>query len=164
VWAEAAKWLGKFDEAVLTVLDTDGYPVSIRVDPRNYDVTTGRLPAPLTSTLHVVDGPANLLSHSHDEKLWHLNAIQIKGRLKSRDGGWEFQTTNFDAPSKLVFFQFLANARTAAQKYLDKRGLQRHRSIGLPSRRFNAVRARDDSNPMATFRALFRPGVTFAER
>jgi hypothetical protein len=35
VWAEAAKWLGKFDEAVLTVLDTDGYPVSIRVDPRN---------------------------------------------------------------------------------------------------------------------------------
>jgi hypothetical protein len=24
-----------------------------------------------------------------------------------------------------VFFQFLANARTAAQKYLDKRGLQR---------------------------------------
>jgi hypothetical protein len=75
--------------------------------------------------LHVVDGPANLLSHSHDEKLWHLNAIQIKGRLKSRDGGWEFQTTNFDAPSKLVFFQFLANARTAAQKYLDKRGLQR---------------------------------------
>jgi hypothetical protein len=125
VWAEAAKWLGKFDEAVLTVLDTDGYPVSIRVDPRNYDVTTGRLPAPLTSTLHVVDGPANLLSHSHDEKLWHLNAIQIKGRLTSRDGGWEFQTTNFDAPSKLVFFQFLANARTAAQKYLDKRGLQR---------------------------------------
>ena len=36
MWAEAAKWLGKFDETVLTGLDVDGYPVSIRVDPRNY--------------------------------------------------------------------------------------------------------------------------------
>jgi hypothetical protein len=125
VWTEAAKWLGKFDEAVLTGLDADGYPVSIRVDSRNYDATTGRLPAPLPSALRFVEGPANLLSHSHDEKLWHLNAIQIKGRLETRDGGRVFQSTSFDAPSKLVFFQFLANARRAGQKYLDKRGLQR---------------------------------------
>jgi hypothetical protein len=49
VWAEAAKWLGKFDETVMTALDANGYPVSIRVDPRNYDAATGRLPAPLPS-------------------------------------------------------------------------------------------------------------------
>jgi hypothetical protein len=125
VWAEAAKWLGKFDEAVLTGVDEDGYPISVRVNSRNYDATTGRLTAQFPPALHVAEGPANLLAHSHDEKLWHLNAIQIRGRLQSRDGGWVFQSTNFNAPSKLVFFQFLANARTAAQKYLDKRGLQR---------------------------------------
>jgi hypothetical protein len=125
VWAEAAQWLGKFDEAVLTGLDADGYPVSIRVDPTTYNASTGSLPAPLPSALRVVEGPANLLCHSHDEKMWHLNAIHVKGRLESRDGAWVFQSTNFDAPSRLVFFQFLANARRAGQKYLDKRGLQR---------------------------------------
>ena len=125
MWTEAAKWLAKFDEAVLTALDVDGYPVSIRIDPRNYDATTGSLPATFPSALNVIAGPANLLSHSHDEKMWHLNAIQIKGRLESRDGGWVFQSANFDAPSKLVFIQFLANTRTAGQKYLDKRGLTR---------------------------------------
>lgn len=123
MWTEAAQWLGKFDEAVLTALDADGYPVSIRIDPRNYDATTGTLPATFPSALRATAGPANLMSHSHDEKMWHLNAIQIKGRLESRDGGWVFQSTNFDAPSKLAFIQFLANTRTGGQKYLDKRGL-----------------------------------------
>jgi len=66
-----------------------------------------------------------LLSHTHDEKMWHLNMIQVKGRLESRSGRWVFQSTNFDAPSKLAFLQFVRNTRTAGQKYLDKRGLKR---------------------------------------
>jgi len=66
VWAEAAKWLGKFDETVLTGLDVDGYPVSIRVDPRNYDATTGTLPAAFPSTLHVVEGPADFTEGGED--------------------------------------------------------------------------------------------------
>jgi hypothetical protein len=125
VWADAAKWLAKFDEAVLTGLDADGYPVSIRANSRTYDATTGRLPVSPPSALHIAEGPANLLRHSHDEKLWHLNAIQIKGRLENRDDEWVFQSTNFDAPSKLVLVQFLAGTRKAGQKHLDKRGLQR---------------------------------------
>jgi hypothetical protein len=51
--------------------------------------------------------------------------IQVKGRLESREGGWVFQSTNFDAPSKLAFFDFVRNARASGQKYLDKRGLPR---------------------------------------
>jgi hypothetical protein len=125
VWAEAAKWLGRFDEAVLTGVDANGYPVSIRVNPRAYDATTGTLATTFPAALHVIEGPANVLAHSHDEKMWHLNMIQIKGRLESSDGGWVFQSTNFDAPAKLAFVQFLRNNSTAAQKYLDKRGLQR---------------------------------------
>jgi hypothetical protein len=127
VWAEAAKWLGKFDEAVLTGVDADGYPVSVRVKPGDYDATTGTLPASFPSALHVVEGPANVLAHSHDEKMWHLNMIQIKGRLEHRNDGWVFQSTNFDAPSKLAFVQFVRSNSTAAQKYLDKRGLKRPR-------------------------------------
>ncbi len=88
MWAEAAKWLGKFDETVLTGLDVDGYPVSIRVDPRNYDATTGTLPAAFPSTLHVIEGPANCSPTAHDEKMWHLNMIQsrVASRVAAADG------------------------------------------------------------------------------
>lgn len=125
MWVEAAKWLRKFDQAVLTGVDAKGYPVSIPVNPRDYDAATGTLPASFPAALPVVEGPANVLAHSHDEKLWHLNMIQIKGRLESRDGDWVFQSTNFNAPSKLAFVEFLRANRAAAHKYLDKRGLKR---------------------------------------
>jgi len=125
VWAEAANWLGKFDEAVLTGIDDDGYPVSVRINARDYDAATGALPVTVPAELRVVAGPANVLAHSHDEKLWKLTMIQIKGRLESRDGGWVFQSTKFDAPAKLAFVQFLRSNSASAQKYLDKRGLAR---------------------------------------
>jgi hypothetical protein len=125
MWDDAAKWLNKFDEAVLTALDKEGYPVSVRVNPRNYDATTGTLSVTLPDTLGAVAGPANLMAHYHDEKLWKLNAIGIKGRLEDHGNTWVFQSAHFDAPSKLAFVQFLKGAGASAQKYLDKRGLER---------------------------------------
>jgi len=125
MWADAAKWLNKFDEAVLTALDADGYPVSVRVDPRTYDASTGTLSVTLPHALGAVVSPANLMAHYHDDKLWKLNAIAIKGRLESRGETWMFQSIHFDAPSKLAFVEFLRGISTSAQKYLDKRGLER---------------------------------------
>lgn len=125
MWAEAAKWLGKFDEAVLTVLDADCYPVSIRVDALTYGAATGKLPAALPDVLRAVEGPANLLCHYHDEKMWKLKAIQVRGRLEKRNGEWDFVSTSFKAPPKLALLSFLKDIRTSAQKYLDKRGLER---------------------------------------
>ena len=125
MWAEAAKWLGKFDGAVLTGVDAEGYPVSIRVGTRDFDAATGALSVAFPDTLPVAEGPANLLAHSHDEKLWSLNMIQVKGNLERRGDAWVFQSNSFDAPTKLAFVQFLRRNSTNAQKYLDKRGLQR---------------------------------------
>jgi hypothetical protein len=125
VSAEAAKWLGKFDEAVLTVLDADGYPTSIRVDTSTYDGATGRLPVAMPDVVRAVEGPANLLCHYHDEKLWKLKALHVKGRLEKRDGEWDFVTTGFKPPSKLELFAFLKGSGISAKKYLDKRGLSR---------------------------------------
>lgn len=125
MWAEAAKWLGKFDEAVLTALDVDGYPFSVRVFTRTYDRETGRLPAALPEVLRAAESPASLLCHYHDEKLWKLNAFQVKGRLEKRDDEWDFVTTSFTPPSKFAVVAFLKGTRTSAQKYLDKRGLER---------------------------------------
>ena len=125
MWAEAAKWLGKFNDAVLTVLDTDGYPASVRVDARKYDAATGQLPAELPDQLRCAEGPANLLCHYHDENLWNIKFIQIKGRIEERNSAWVFQSTVFNAPSKLAMLSAMRSASTSAQKYLDKRGLQR---------------------------------------
>jgi hypothetical protein len=125
VWAEAAKWLGKFNEAVLTVLDSDGYPGSVRVDPRAYDPATGELSAALPDALRAVEGPANLMCHYHDEKMWNIKAIQIKGQIENRDGTWMFVSSTFKPPAKLAFWSFVKGARASAQKYLDKRSLDR---------------------------------------
>ena len=72
MWAEAAKWLNKSPEAVLTGIDNDGYPVSVRVPTGPYDSATGELPVSLPDAVDGAEGPANLLCHSHDEKLWNL--------------------------------------------------------------------------------------------
>lgn len=125
MWAEAAKWLNKFDEAVLTVLDSDGYPASVRVDPRGYDSARGELPGTVPDAVRAVEGPANLMCHYHDEKMGKLRAILIKGRVENRDGAWVFVSTAFSPPSKLQVFSFLKAIRVSAQKYLDKRGLKR---------------------------------------
>lgn len=125
MWAEAAKRLGAFDEAVLTVLDEHGYPISVRVPTRGYDATTGELPAVLPPTPAPVEGPANLLCHSHDDKLWNLQTAHIKGRLARRTRGWVFVSETFTPQSRWHMVSFLKNANDSAQRYLDRRGLDR---------------------------------------
>lgn len=127
MWAEAAKRLSRFPEAVLTAFDTDGYPVSVRVETRDYDGTTGELAVTLPEELHAAESPANLLCHFHDDKLWHLDSAQVKGRLRARDGGWVFVSEMFTPPSRLQMVSFLRSTHTSGRKYLDNRGLARPR-------------------------------------
>jgi hypothetical protein len=125
VWAEAAKSLNGFSAAVLTAVDTNGYPVSIRVDPHTYDPATGQLSAPFPAPLNAAEGPANLMCHYHDDKQWNIRSTQIKGRLEKQDNSWVFVSTAFDAPARLSVLSFITGARRAGQRYLDKRGLPR---------------------------------------
>jgi hypothetical protein len=125
VWAEAAKALAAFPEVVVTAVDADGYPVSIRQTVGRYDAQTGHMPVVWPPDLAITDGPATVLGHYHDEKLWNLKAMQIKGRLERRDGDWVFISTAFTPPSGMLvaFWRFSKNGRAAGRRYLDKRGL-----------------------------------------
>jgi hypothetical protein len=124
VWAEAAKWLGKFEDGVLTTLDTDGYPVSVRAVPER--TTLARVSCAYRyPELRAVEGPANLLCHFHNEKLWGLKAIQVKGRIEKHDDAWVFVTTTFNPPPKLAALSFIRHTNASAKKYLDKRGVDR---------------------------------------
>jgi hypothetical protein len=125
VWSEAAKWLAKFDDAVLTMTDVDGYPVSVRVDARSYSAATGELPAVVPDSLRPTDGPAGLLCHYHDEKLWGLQFVHVAGRAERRAERWAFVSTTLMPPPKGGFLGFARSMGTAATRYLAKRGLER---------------------------------------
>ena len=118
--AEAEKWGSKFSEGVVTALDSAGYPVSVRQTSLPYDAATGTMPLTMPEALDVVEGPASLLCHFHDEQLWNMSAIQLRGRIEKRDGKWLFVTTAFIPPSML---QLVKNVRAATRKYLADRGL-----------------------------------------
>ncbi|KGI69427.1 hypothetical protein MJO55_20595 [Mycolicibacterium rufum] len=125
MWAEAAKRLSRFPEAVLTALDADGYPTSVRVPTRHYDAGSGELYVKMPDRSRVAESPANLLCHSHDEKLWRLDSTHVRGRLERRDDEWVFVSESFMPPSRLQIVAFLRGTGTSAQKYLDRRGLAR---------------------------------------
>jgi len=118
--AEAAKWISKFSEGVVTALDSAGYPVSVRQTSLAYDAATGTIPVTIPEALDAVEGPASLLCHFHDEQLWNLSAIQLRGRVEKRSGQWVFVTTAFTPPS---MWQMVKNVRASTKKYLADRGL-----------------------------------------
>jgi hypothetical protein len=128
VWSEAAKRLAEYREAIVTALDPEGYPVSIRQAAPRYDPATGEFTVEWPSGLAVSEGPAVALCHSHDEKLWNIRQLQIKGRLERRNDRWVFLSTGFRAPatSQLgTFLRLACDMRKAGKRYLDPRGLKK---------------------------------------
>jgi hypothetical protein len=124
VWAETAKWLAKYPEAVVTALDVNGYPFSVRQSTSSYNARTGELPVELPETLRPTSGPANLLCHKHDEALWNLSSIQIAGVLDRGYNGWVFVSSAFTPPSRLALLQLSRRSRATSRRYLAKRRLE----------------------------------------
>jgi hypothetical protein len=70
--------------------------------------------------------PATVLCHSHDEKLWNIKQMRIKGRLERRADQWVFISTDFRRRprSQLTLYWGLSrDMRNAGRRYLDRRGL-----------------------------------------
>jgi hypothetical protein len=147
VWDEAARALQRYPEAVLTGVDADGYPFSVRVGTDRYDRRTGDLVVTeLPDAIVVAEGPANLLCHHHDEKLWNLSFLHVQGRLTNRDGGWVFTTTAFPN-QKSGKLALMRNLHATGTRYLARRGLARPdvnwTAIGEVARRAKARREGD---------------------
>jgi hypothetical protein len=127
MWTDAAKALSAFSEGVVTAVDPDGYPVSVRQNSLRFEATTGEMLVDWPQDLPVTEGPANVLCHSHDEKLWNLRALQLKGRLERRGDDWAFISSAFTPPSRMMvmFWRAARTNRAAGNRYLARRGLQR---------------------------------------
>lgn len=127
MWPEILTRLQDFSSAVLTGLDADGYPTSVRCHPQpDHDAKVLQVEVP--GDLEILPGPAGLLCHQHDEQLWRLKSFLVRGTLEHDHQGWVFR------PGRLVRgmdrtlvsnLQLMRSGRRTTKRYLAARGLSR---------------------------------------
>jgi hypothetical protein len=129
MWTEINRYLPKFKSAVLSGLDANGRPFSLRCWSQPNDVGELRLELPAYIPLEA--GSASLLCHSHDERLWNLLSFVLRGRLEKEGQAWVFRPEQFipgaGIGGLLSYVRFLRDGRRTTRRYLQKRGLTRPR-------------------------------------
>ena len=128
MWARVAKEVESFPTAVLTTVGVDGYPASLRCGAR-FDAAMQVIELEIPAGFALAPGPADLLWHRHDLRLWNLRELVVQGDLEPGAGGWRLR------PSRLLDGQgsggllgqlwSVRRLRRTAAGYLAKRGLAR---------------------------------------
>lgn len=141
MWNDIARLLPSFQSAVLTGLDTEGYPYSVRCSPQ-LEESAKVLKVQLPAYAPVQAGPASLLCHSHDENLWNLRSFLVRGDLVRTSGRWTFEPQRY-VPGAGVegikgMVEFVTGSRRNTKRYLRKRGLSRPR---IPWKAINEIKA-----------------------
>lgn len=128
MWDKLSRYLPQFHSAVLTGIDSQGYPFSLRCHP---ELDAGRqvLRIALPGWLELKPGPASLLCHKHDDRLWNLKSFVVLGTLGQDQDGWSF------LPVRLIpgmgveglrgYLKFILNGRRMTARYLKQHGLPR---------------------------------------
>ena len=130
MWAEIVKHLPDFPSAVLTGVDATGYPFSARCVPRlDAEARAVRVDVPEGGSIR--PGPACLLCHKHDQRLWNLKSCVVRGRLERDGRGWLLRPCGF-IPGMGIgglwgYVRLLRGARRSTRRYLARRGLPRPR-------------------------------------
>ncbi len=125
MWAEIERRAPEFESAVLTGLDAQGNPYSLRCRPElDRDAQVLRVCMPTSS--EIVPGPAGLLYHRHDERLSGLASFLVRGTLVQDGRGWAFHPLRY-VPGVGVqglrgWLRFVLDGRRNARRYLAKRG------------------------------------------
>jgi hypothetical protein len=150
VWAELRRQLRRFASPVLTGVDGDGYPFSIRCAPE-LDESKQVLRVSLPAWTRIRQGPASLLCHGHNKLLWDLRSFMLRGTLEPAGGeAWLFRPTRFvpgvgvGGPAGMI--RFALAKRRAARRYLERRGLARPRIDWVRLKALQA-KARESSPP-----------------
>jgi hypothetical protein len=141
VWDEIVRLLPGFESAVLTGLDAEGYPYSVRCRPWA-DSSARQIRVHLPTHASIEAGPASLLCHSHDENLWDLRSFLVRGTLAREDIGWILEPQRY-VPGAGVeglrgMVRFVTGSRRNTKRYLKKRGLARPR---IPWKAINEIKA-----------------------
>jgi hypothetical protein len=127
MWDQIIKNLAGFQSAVVSGLDTAGYPFSMRCQPQP-DQTTRTLRLDLPPNAPFRPGPASLLCHKHDEFLARQQSFVVRGTLEQGAHGWDFRPVQFIAgvrPDPVSLAKFVIGCRRKASQYLAARSLPR---------------------------------------
>ncbi len=129
MWAEINRYLPRFKSAVLSGLEAEGRPFSLRCRPQPDGAGGLRLELPAYVPLEA--GPASLLCHSHNENLWNLLSFVLRGQLEKEGQAWVFRPEQFipgaGIGGLISYVRFLRDGRRTTRRYLEKRGLDRPR-------------------------------------
>lgn len=128
MWTDIIKHLPNFDSAVLSGVDANNYPFSLRCVPQP-DPTRQLLAIQIPAYAPIRPGPASLLYHFHDEKLQNLKSFEVTGALEQEPDGWVFRPGRFIPGMGLGgawgMLKFIRNSSRATNRYLAQRGLAR---------------------------------------
>ncbi len=121
--------LAQAPSAVLGAPDESGRPVLFRVqaDP---DQTAGGYRVEVPDGLAVLDGPASLLMHRHDEQVAGQDNALVRGRLVTDDAGQRlFRPERLVQPMRmrtpLDLIRLIRVNKRATRVYRSRRGLER---------------------------------------
>jgi hypothetical protein len=148
MWHEIVKRLPRFSSAVLTGLDRDGDPVSVRCQPTP-DQRAQVLRVLVPDGLGIVPGQAGLLCHRHDDQLWRLQSFLLRGSLERAGDGWVFrprQLVRGVDTTPLSNLRMLRSGRRTARRYLAARGLPRPT---IPWERYAQLKGQASGKPGA---------------
>jgi hypothetical protein len=133
--------LASYGSVVLSARDATGGVVMARTTaeaaPDGYRVA-------LPEGVAVVEGPASLLVHRHDDKLAKLHNASVRGVLAADGGGWVLRPERLVEPGARNRagladpLRILRECRATTRRYLEKRGLERPR---IPWPAYRAIRA-----------------------
>jgi general stress protein 26 len=124
-FAMAARQLANYSSAVLATLDETGTPWLIRLRPE-VDADSGVVLLDIPPGEQVRVGPASLLCHGHDAKLWNLRSFVAVGDLEERDGRWALECSRYVpgmSRSPLQAARMVRRCRRASRSYLQRRRL-----------------------------------------
>lgn len=127
MWPRIAQTVAKFQSVVVTGLDADGYPYSVRCQPKLLEAEQV-IAFDLPDHPGIQPGPASLMGHTHDEQLWSLSSFLVRGALERRGAGWVLRPKQFTpgaSQNPLDMVRLLVNCRRTAANYLKKRQLPR---------------------------------------
>ncbi|HTD20744.1 MAG TPA: hypothetical protein VK667_14560 [Ktedonobacteraceae bacterium] len=133
MWDKITKQLSKYESAVLTGRDAQGYPFSVRCMPQ-VDIHAQMLRVQLPPGVLLQPGPASLLCHRHNELLWDMESFLLRGNLVQvqDEQGWNFLPQQFipgtpgtGVGAIISSLRWLLTSRQSARRYLEKRNLPR---------------------------------------
>jgi hypothetical protein len=126
MWAEIVRQMATFQTGVLSGVDAEGYPCSVRCTPAP-DHGAHVLRFASSECIAMRAGPASLLCHSHNQELWDLRSLNVRGTLERDAQGWFLRPTavipEMASTNPIGMIRAVTRLRRTAANYLKQRHL-----------------------------------------